>query len=186
MIYKHLKKIYPLIMLLSSQAFSNTNSIDFAFNNQMLSAKATTLFDQSNFKLSATFDKRTDKGDMFNITAYKIHEVDIHQFGFGLKNVNAWFDTSWNANSHAFAVYGQYSLEIVHGLHLNTEGAYSPEIFTISSHLKNYKMFSSQLEYELMPDVEIYTGYRYIKFDFDNRSYMTYDSNIFLGARFIF
>tara|TARA_B100001094_G_scaffold333419_1_gene411931 strand:+ start:7347 stop:7916 length:570 start_codon:yes stop_codon:yes gene_type:complete len=183
-------KAFICCTVFSSSAYSNTNAFDLNFHNKMFNTHLGTHFEQQDFHLSLGYGKHTRKGQMFEISAFKSHDLNIHHFEFGVQTIHAWFKPSQISSSHSLAFAGSYRLKIAEGFYLNNNGSYSPEIFAFNSEGKNFYRFGSQLEFALMPDVQLHAGYQVVRFKVENNNdtseRMTFDESIFLGAKFTF
>ena len=180
------KKLNLLLggVLLSSGAMANTHNFDLGFQDDLLLLDLGTQFERSDVHLSVQYYDKVDEGHLASISLLKTHDINIHHIELGVRPVKLWSDQQ-TSSGHAISVGGLYSINIVHNISLSLSGYYAPKVLSYSD-VEGYSQFDTRINYEVIPNFKIYTGYNKIKFAYEDDNKQThhhkYDGSMFAGV----
>lgn len=104
--------------------------------------------------------------------------------GAGLRTYLGTFE-DYDVGAIALGLMARYAPAVAQRFFVSLRGYYSPNVLTFNDG-DNFFEFNGRLGYEILPEVEIYAGYRFIEVELDNGSEIQPDDGWQLGFSFVF
>ncbi|MEC4726459.1 YfaZ family protein [Shewanella sp. D64] len=120
-----------------------------------------------------------DGGHLTSAAIHVSHDAGVHHFEVGAEFSYVWAKKS--PNGSAVGVGGRYKMDLGSNLSFNASGYYAPSVLSFGSVDGQYEL-DSKMQFQLNPNLALFTGYRYIRFQYDNTSNSTFDSGFYIGA----
>jgi len=123
------------------------------------------------------------QGSLADIAVHVINDTGIHHLALGGQLIGVFADH--RRDGYATALGGRYRVDLGNQFGISLRGYYAPSVLAFHD-LDRYHLLDTRLEYTVMPNADLYLGYRHIKFDFDREPSLTFENGVFVGARFRF
>ena len=159
---------------------STTMASDFnlGINNDTVEVGLYAPLSQSS-RFSADYLYHDQDGDMLELGFQVTNRVARGNMALGLKAVKLWSDV--RDNGHAFAIGGDYSLMVAPKTSIALSAYYAPSVLSYSG-VDRFYHADAKVVYDLMPNADVYVGYRDVHFKFENARSQTLDQSLYLGA----
>ncbi|BEU01639.1 hypothetical protein OAG1_04390 [Agarivorans sp. OAG1] len=158
------------------------SSIKFDLNNDVFETGFATQI-APGAEMSANYMYSRPEGDLADFGIKATHQQDIHKFAIGAKFTKLW--ANHRENPHAFAIGGDYSIAVAQNLKISGSAYYAPSVLT-SSELNRYYDLDAKIAYSIMPQADVYLGYRAIQFRYANEPDLDFTKGLYIGAAFNF
>jgi hypothetical protein len=124
------------------------------------------------------------EGSLADISVHVTNDNGIHHLALGGQVIGMFADH--RKDGYATALGGRYRVDLNNQFRFSLQGYYAPSILAFRD-LDSYHSLDTRIEYVLMPNADLFVGYRHIKFDFEkNVPSLTFETGLFVGARFRF
>ena len=130
-------------------------------------------------RLSADYLYHDKDGDMLALGFQATNRTNRGNIGLGLKAVKLWSDI--RENGHAVALGGDYSVMVAPQTTLAFSAYYAPSVLSASGVERFYHLDAKAI-YALMPNADLFAGYRDVHFSFENQRSQTLDQSFYVGA----
>ncbi|HEY5717222.1 MAG TPA: YfaZ family outer membrane protein [Motiliproteus sp.] len=130
-------------------------------------------------RLSADYLYHDTDGDMLALGFQVTNRTNRGTMALGVKAVKLW--SNIRSNGHAFALGGDFSMPVAPQASAAVSLYYAPSVLAASG-LDRYFHFDARGIYALMPNADVYVGYRSVNFKFDNNRDQKLDQSLYLGA----
>ncbi|WP_210396636.1 YfaZ family outer membrane protein [Motiliproteus sediminis] len=168
------------VALISSAA--NASDFNFGINNDTIELGLYAPMSTTS-RLSAEYFYHDEDGKTLGLGYQVTNRTQMGDVAIGGKLVKLWSDK--RDNGHAFAIGGDYKLPLDHKLWLGLSAYYAPSVLS-SSGVDRYYHADIKVGYNLMPNADLFVGYRDIHFKFDNQPSLTLEQGAYLGAQLKF
>ncbi|WP_026959605.1 MULTISPECIES: YfaZ family outer membrane protein [Aliagarivorans] len=161
---------------------ANASQLSLELNNRSVATGLVAqLGPNAQFFADYTYNER--HGNLINAGLRAIKTVDQHNFGVGMKYVGLDARHGDNANGAAFGV--NYSTFIAPKVSVATSAHYAPSVL-LSSSIDSYYDWDVKASYAMMDNLDLYTGYKLSRFNYERADHLKFDNRVYLGARFRF
>lgn len=180
---RKLSIIAALVTGLYGAQASAANEFDIRLNDDVISAGATALITPQ-AAASVGFTYSEPSGQIGEIGAEMVNPQGVHTLSIGGKYLFSWVDDETDNGAIAFGL--KYRLDLAPMLSFRVEGDYSPSVLAFDE-LDQYSRVDANVNFLAMPTVELFVGWREIRFEFENRSEAyIFEEGMYAGARFLF
>ncbi|MGY5451824.1 YfaZ family outer membrane protein [Agarivorans sp. MS3-6] len=172
--------VASLLAIASPAAYAT--QFNFDLNNDAFEAGFGTAIGPG-AEVSANYMYSRPEGDLADIGIKATHQHEIHKFSIGAKFTKLWANN--RANAHAAAIGGDYAITVAQNLTVSGSAYYAPSVLT-SSELNRYYDLDAKIAYSIMPQADVYLGYRAIQFRYSSQQDLDFNKGLYIGAAFNF
>jgi len=130
-------------------------------------------------RLSADYLYHDTDGEMLALGFQVTNRTHRGNIALGVKAVKLWSDIRDNGN--VFAIGGDYSLMVAPQTTVSLSAYYAPSVLSFSG-IERFYHADAKVSYALMPNADVFLGYRDVHFSFENQRSQTLDQSFYLGA----
>jgi len=166
--------------MLASQAFAD--QLEIGLNDDTAAFDWITQINRD-AELQLGYIYSEPQGSLADLSVHVINDSGIHHLALGGQLVGLFADH--RKDGYATALGGRYRVDLGNQLGFSLRGYYAPSVLAFHD-MERYHSLDTRIEYTLMPNADLYVGYRHIKADFDKEPSLTFEKGWFVGARFRF
>lgn len=121
-----------------------------------------------------------DAGHLTQAGLHMTHDVGVYKFALGTKLSRLWAKN--NKDATVMSIGGKFIIDLGSNLSFHNSAYYTPTVLAFGDADGHYQ-FNSQIQYNISPEMGLYTGYRYLRFRFDDAPSNTFENGWYLGLR---